>query len=90
MSKSAWLANLNLRDRLLVWLGSCQARYESAAINHLRRWWPERAIRLELRDLQRSGSIELDALDRVRWRLTAQGRSEAKRARERAQKSQAA
>jgi hypothetical protein len=86
----AWLGNLDLRGRLLVFIGSCQSRYESSCVSHLRYWWPEKAIRLELRALQYEQLVDLMALDRVRWALTSAGRNAARRAREQAQKAAAA
>lgn len=89
--EKAWLKNLDLRGRLLVWLGSSsQSRYESAAVAHLRQWWPEKEIRFELSALQHEQLIESTALHYVRWALTAAGRSAARDARERAQKAVAA
>lgn len=88
--EKAWLSNLDLRGRLLVHLASAQSRFESAIVARFRYWWPEKAIRLELRALQYEQLIDLMALDRVRWALTAAGRSAAREARERAQKAKAA
>ncbi len=86
----AWLGSLDLRGRLLVWIGSCQSRYESAAVAHLRYWWPEKEIRRELRAMQHEQLIDLMEIDRVRWSLTCAGRNAARRAREQAQKVKAA
>jgi hypothetical protein len=77
----SWLGNLDLRGRLLVHLGSAQSRFESAMVARFRSWWPQKAIRLELRAMQHEQLIDLMALDRVRWALTAGGRSAAQRAR---------
>lgn len=85
-----WLASLSLRERALVFIASCQSRYETSIVSHLRQWWPERAVRLELRDLTRLALIELDALDRIRWRVTVAGMNAARAARDRAQKAKAA
>lgn len=84
-----WLASLNIKPRLLVWLATCQSRHETAAIRQLGYLWSARSIRLTFRELQREQSIELECFDRVTWRITAQGRSEAARVRESA-KSRAA
>jgi hypothetical protein len=86
----AWLGNLDLRGRLLVHLASAQSRFESAMVARFRYWWAEKDIRLELRALQHEQLIDLMALDRVRWALTASGRNAARRARERAQRAVAA
>lgn len=74
----AWIERLGLRDRLLIHLGSAQSRWESAIVSRFRAKWPERHIRMMLRALQKEQLIELDDGDRVRWRLTAAGRSAAK------------
>lgn len=88
-SEAAWLGNLSLRGRLLVHLASAQSRYESAMLSRFRYWWTEKAIRTELRALQNEKLIDLDHLDRVRWRLTVSGMNAARAERE-AAKSRAA
>lgn len=85
-----WLSELTLSDRLLVHIAGAQSRFESAIVERLRQWWTEKEIRAELRVLAHEHSIELDAIDRVRWRITMRGRNRARRARDRAQRKAAA
>jgi hypothetical protein len=85
-----WLTSLDLKDRLLVWLSGAQSRFETAALVEFGDRWSAKAIRRTLRELQREQSIELEEFDRVRWRISMQGRNRAQRARERAQKAVAA
>lgn len=85
-----WFAKLSLREALLVWLAGAQSRYESALVDQFRTRWDSRSIREMLRALCYEHSIELDEIDRVRWRITLQGRNQAKRSREAAQKAAAA
>jgi len=85
-----WLTALDLKERLLIWLSGAQSRYETAALVEFGEVWTAKAIRRMFRELQREQSIELGEFDRVRWRITMQGRNRAQQARDRAMKAVAA
>lgn len=87
---AAWLSELSLRERMLVHLQSAQSRFESAMVARFRGDWSEKEIRAALRELQHEQLIDLDALDRVRWRLNVAGMNAARRVRERALRAVAA
>lgn len=84
-----WLASLDLKDSLLVWMSGAQSRYETAALVEFGDRWSAKAIRRMFRELQREQSIDLEEFDRVRWRITMSGRNSAQQARGRAQKAAA-
>lgn len=86
----AWFRELDLRESLLVWLGSAQSRYESAAISAFGERFSAKEIRRELRALQHDRYITLMEFDRVRWAISMSGRNQAAPARARAQKAKAA
>jgi hypothetical protein len=88
--KLAWLDQLDIEPRILVALASAQSRYHTALVTLLGDRWSDREIETAVRALQHRQSIELASMGRVRWRVTAQGRSEARRAREAALKKAAA
>lgn len=85
----AWFRELDLRESLLVWLGSAQSRYESAAISAFGDRFSAKEIRRELRALQHDRHIMLMEFDRVRWAVQISGRNAARVARSRAQKAAA-
>ncbi len=89
-STKPWLELLNVEQRILVLLASAQSRYHTALVARLRYRWTEDEIERAVRELQLKQSIELDSMGRVRWRVTLQGRNEARRAREAAEQKAAA
>ncbi len=89
-TEPTWLENMPLLPRLLVHLASAQSRFESAIVSRFRVRFAERDIRRALRELANDKLIDLDALDRVRWKLTIAGLNAAARARAVAKRKAAA
>lgn len=86
----AWLAELEMGDRLLAHLISAQSRYETAIISRFGARWSAKQVRSALRELQDKRLIHLDEFDRVRWSISTAGRNRLRAARERAERKAAA
>jgi len=86
-AKPAWLEELDIHGRILALLVSAQSRYHTVIVSRLRNRWTEQQVERAIQELLHKQSIEHDSFGRVRWRVTLQGRNEARRAREAAERA---
>lgn len=89
-NEPAWLAKLEIKDRLLAHLVSAQSRYESAILSRFGHRWSAKHIRAALREMQHDRLIDLAEFDRVRWSISTSGRNRLRDARARAERVAAA
>lgn len=89
-AEPAWLAQLEIGDRLLAHLISAQSRYETAILRRFGARWSAKQVRGALRELQDRRLISLAEFDRVRWSISTSGRNRLRDVRARAERLAAA